>query len=96
MSFWSRVIHSIDRLLGEPEPDYNGMDPEFVEEAIRLIQNQIDAEGGEREVRRLKVNDLSPERRGELREQLARLVQERARRGKRVLDDDSTSERDVA
>jgi hypothetical protein len=95
MSFWTRILTGLDRILGEPEPDYNGMDPEFVEEAIRTIQKQIEADENEREVRRLRVRDLSPERRQELRDQLARLIREREARGARDTDD-RTDRKDAA
>lgn len=80
MSFWSNLIHSLDRLLGEPEPDYGGMDPALVEEAIRLIQNEVDADRDVRTVKRLRVSDLSPERRQQLALQLAKLLKERKER----------------
>jgi hypothetical protein len=84
MSFWTNLAHKLDRLLGEPEPDYNGMDPDLVEEAVRLIQTQMDADRGDKTTRRLRVSDLSPERRQELTAQLARLVKEREARTNRT------------
>ncbi len=76
-SLWSRFVRFVDHVLGEPPAGPSDVDPAVVEEAIRLIQSHVDSERQIRQIRRLRVNDLSPEHRAQLAVELSRLLRER-------------------
>ncbi len=76
-SFWSKVTRILDQILGDPPLTQSDMDPALVEEAVRLIQTHVDADSRERLTKRVRVSDLSPERRAKLASELAQLLKER-------------------
>ncbi len=76
-SFWSRIARALDRVLGDPPLSRDELDPALVEDAIRLIQTHVDADRRDRQAKRLRVADLSPEHRAELAHELARLLKQR-------------------
>ncbi len=76
-SFWSKVMRALDQLLGEPALGQDEMDPDLVEEAIRRIQAHVDEDRRGRNVKRLRISELSPEHRAQLAEELAGLLKQR-------------------
>ncbi len=74
MSFWDNVVRWLDGFFGGSADRAGDVDPARVDAAIRLIQNAIDDEQRERQVRKLKVVDLAEERQAELARQLSELL----------------------
>lgn len=73
-SFWLRIGHWLDLLLGGSNDRPNDLDPTRVEAAIRLIQATVEDEQRERQVRQLRVSELGPERQAQLANELANLL----------------------
>ncbi len=82
-SFWSKIVRALDQFLGDPPPGQGDLDPAVVEEAVRIIQANVDADRKDQSVRRLRVSDLSPERRAKLASELAQLLRERGHDARR-------------
>ncbi len=78
-SFWSKIVRALDQFLGDPPLGQSDLDPAVVEEAVRIIQANVDADRKDQVVRRLRVSDLTPERRAKLASELAQLLRERGR-----------------
>lgn len=75
-SVWSKIGRWLDNLLGgSGQPP--GVDQARIDEAIAMIQSAVDQEEAEREVRKLRVSELSDERRKVLAERLARLLKQK-------------------
>lgn len=73
-SFWERVGHWLDAVLGGGGDKPDDVEPAKVDAAIQLIQTTVEEEQRERQVRKLKVADLAPERRAQLANELANLL----------------------
>lgn len=73
-SFWSKIARAIDRVLSDPPIGQSDLDGPIVEEAVRIIQSHVDADRQSRVVKRLRISDLSPERRAQLTAELAQLL----------------------
>jgi len=73
-SFWARVGRWLDAVLGGGGERAEDVDPAKVEAAIRLIQTTVEEEQRERQVRKLKVADLGPERQAQLANELSNLL----------------------
>ncbi len=73
-SFWARVGRWLDSVLGGAGGRGDDVDPAKVDAAIRLIQATIEEEQRERQMRRLRVADLPPERQAQLANELANLL----------------------
>lgn len=73
MSFWMRIGRWFDTVFGGGETS-GDVEPEKIDAAIQLIQAAIEDEQRNRQVRRLRVEDLPPERQEELAQELARLL----------------------
>ncbi|MGH2461517.1 MAG: hypothetical protein ACRDIY_21895 [Chloroflexota bacterium] len=73
-SFWASVGRWLDTVLGGGGEKSDDVDPAKVEAAIQLIQTTIEEEQRERQVRKLKVADLGPERQAQLANELSSLL----------------------
>lgn len=72
-SVWEKIGRWLDGVFGGGEKP-GDVDPAKVDEAIRLIQSTVEDEQRERQVRKLKVADLGPERQEQLANELANLL----------------------
>lgn len=73
MSFWMRIGRWFDAVFGGGDPP-NEVESEKIDAAIQLIQSAIEDEQRNRRIRRLRIEDLPPERQEALTEELARLL----------------------
>lgn len=73
-SFWEKFGRWLDAVLGGGGGRGDGVDPAKVDAAIRLIQTAVEDEQRERQVRKLRVADLPPERQEQLAKELANLL----------------------
>ena len=73
MSFWSRIGRWVDTVFGTGDPPTD-VEPERIEAAIQLIQSAVEDEQRARQVRKLRVEDLSPERQELLARELAQVL----------------------
>lgn len=73
MAFWSQIGRWFDSVFGTGDPPTD-VEPERIEAAIQLIQSAVEDEQRARQVRRLRVEDLSPERRELLTQELAQVL----------------------
>ncbi len=73
-SFWEKVGRWLDSVLGGTGGRGDDVDPAKVDAAIRLIQAAIEDEQRDRQVRKLRVADLPPERQAQLANELANLL----------------------
>ncbi|HEX5418108.1 MAG TPA: hypothetical protein VFZ25_20830 [Chloroflexota bacterium] len=73
MSFWSQIGRWIDSVFGTGDPPTD-VAPEKIEAAIQLIQSAVEDEQRTRQVRKLRVEDLSPERRELLARELSQVL----------------------
>lgn len=72
-SFWATVGRWLDAVLGGGEKSED-VDPAKVEAAIHLIQTRVEEEQRERQVRKIKVADLGPDRQAQLANELSNLL----------------------
>ncbi len=73
-SFWARLGRWLDQVLGGSGDPADEVDPAKVEAAIQLIQSTVEEEQRERQVRKLKVADLDPEKQARLANELSNLL----------------------
>jgi DNA replicative helicase MCM subunit Mcm2 (Cdc46/Mcm family) len=73
-SFWANIGRWLDSVLGAGGNRSDDVDPAKVEAAIHLIQTTIEEEQRQRQVRKLRVSDLEPERQAQLANELAHLL----------------------
>ena len=74
-SFWSWLWDKI-RLTLDPD-SWIKLDRETVHDAVQIIQERLEQEAERRQVRELKIEDLSPEQRQELFRDLERILRPR-------------------
>lgn len=74
MTVWGRIGRWLDGMFGGDHDRPDDVDPAKIEAAVRLIQNAVDEEQRELNVRRRRVSELTPERRAELANELARVL----------------------
>lgn len=73
MSFWSQIGRWIDSAFGGGDPP-SEVEPAKIEAAVQLIQAAVEEEQRTRQVRKLRVEDLSPERQETLARELAQIL----------------------